>query len=57
MDLQTEVFGSGGSGEEKGSGLRPQVGADLGVQGTSLLESLCLPFQGIEDTGPSVSLP
>lgn len=57
MDLQTEgLFGSGGSGEEEGSGLGPQVGAGLGAQGTSLLESLCLPYQGTEDTGPSVSL-
>lgn len=49
VDLQTKgVFGSGGSGEEEDSGLGPQVGAGLGAQGTSLLESLCLPYQGTE---------
>lgn len=58
VDLQTDgVFGSGSSGEEEGSGPGPQVGAGLGAQGTSLLESLCLPYQGSEDTGLSVSLP
>lgn len=58
MDLQTGgVFGCGGSREEEGSGLGPQVGAGLGAQGASLLESFYLPYQGTEDTGSSVPLP